>query len=87
MIIYGWEKLNKEEANFLELEIEDNEFKELFKIKDKITSEVLFKKAIDIAYQEGRWFLDKNEAKKAMINTLLEEIHWREDILKKLKEI
>lgn len=86
MKIYGWQQLNKD-CTLLEVDMTDKELKKTFKIKDKITSELQFKRVIEQAYQEGRWFKNKNEAKKAMMNTLLEEIQWRERIIKKLQQL
>ena len=87
MKIFGWEQLKTEDAVLVEAEMTDEKFKEMFKVKDKLTSELQFKKAIDQAYQEGRWFKNQNEAKKAMMDALLLDIQWRQRVIQKLIHI
>ena len=87
MIIFGWEQLDTEDAVLVEASMADKHFKEMFKVKDKLTSELQFKQICDQAYNKGRWFLNKNEAKKEMMNELLLEIQWRERIIRELQQI
>lgn len=85
--IYGWNKLDEENANLLMLKISDKDFSTLFKIKDKRTSELVPSRAIDLAYNEGRWFLNFSRAKKAMIDELSHEIDWRVEIVSKVRDV
>lgn len=40
MKIFGWEQLDTEDADFLEATLTDKKFKEMFKVGDKLTSEL-----------------------------------------------
>lgn len=84
MIVYGWEEISKEKANLLRLEVAGDDF---FKVKNKKTTELFPKRAIDQAYNKGRWFLDLGEAKKAMIDELSHEIDWRVEIVSKVRDV
>jgi len=88
MKIYGWENLEKDGSNFLAADMDNEDFFKTFSSKvDEMTSELSFKNTVDIVYQKGRWFLNFNEAKKAMIDELLSEILWREEILRKISSV
>ncbi len=80
--IFGWNELNKETHELFESEVE----KSFFIVIDKLTTEIVSKSVVDQAYSTGRWFLNFNEAKKAMMDQLQGEINWRTSTLEKIKK-
>jgi hypothetical protein len=80
--IFGWDKLDKETHILFEAEVEKN----LFTVVDKLTTEIMGKRVVDQVYATGRWFLNLNEAKKALMNQLQSGINWRTSALEKIKD-
>ena len=87
MKIFGWEELEKDNVALIEADMDEKDFFSTFRVKDQITSELIINSIIEQVYQKGRWFTNRNEAKKAMMNDLLEDIQWRQRIIEKLKQI
>lgn len=79
--IFGWNELNKKTHKLCEVEVEE----EVFVIIDELTTEIVGKRMISRAYATGKWFLNFNEAKKAMIEQLQSGINWRTSVLEKIK--
>lgn len=79
--IFGWNELNKETHILFESEAE----RKFFTVIDKMTTEITGNRVVDQAYATGQWFLNFNEAKKAMIDELQGEINWRTRALEKIK--
>jgi hypothetical protein len=81
--IFGWNELDKQTHELFESEVE----KKFFTVIDELTTEIIGKRSVDQAYATGRWFLNFNEAKKAMMDQLQSEINWRTSVLEKIKAI
>lgn len=86
--LYGWKDNDKSDFDFLMIEMTEKDFKDKFILApiDDMTQEVHPKKVVDQAYGIGRWFLNLNEAKKALLDDLLGEIRWRETAIKKIHQ-
>jgi ATP:corrinoid adenosyltransferase len=81
--IFGWNELNKDTHTLFESEVE----RKYFSVIDELTTEVIGKRAVDQAYATGRWFLNHNEAKKAIMDELQSEINWRTFALEEIKKL
>ena len=81
--IYGWHNIdiNNDGGEILESEIIDTKN---FRVVDKITGEVAYINVRYLAYNKPRWFITYNEAKKAFLNIMMEEIQFRQEIVNKL---
>jgi len=81
--IFGWNELDKETHELFETEAE----RKFFTVIDEMTTEIIGNRVVDQAYATGRWFLNANEAKKAIMDQLQSGINWRTSALEKIKKL